>query len=459
MAALGYPPVPAMSQRLPVVAIVGRPNVGKSTLFNRIVGSRLAVVEDTPGVTRDRLYAQAEHFGKVFTLVDTGGILFMDDDPLVEQIRVQAQVALAEADAIIMMVDCVEGVSAGDIDLANQLRGFRKPIIVAANKADNKRREQLASEFFELGLGDVMPVSGLNGMGVSDMLDAVCDLLPTQESLEEVPEELRLAIVGRPNVGKSSLLNAFTGEKRAIVSSIPGTTRDAIDTLVEYRGQPVRLIDTAGLRRRGKVQGTIEYYMALRATNAIERCDCVLVVVDGQEGLTDGDKRTAKMAHDEGRALVIAVNKWDLMEDMGASPRRQSPERKEFVKTIRNELPEMSYAPICFTSANASWGLDVVMDQVFQATENWKFRITTGPLNRLIQDAAYERPYTSKGKALKLYYASQVSNRPPTIVVFCNDLALMHFSYRRYLENRIRKEYPLPGTPIRLIVKPKRAEE
>ncbi len=442
----------AMSSKRPVVVIVGRPNVGKSTLFNRIVGRRIAVVEDSPGITRDRLYAEAEWNGRRFTLVDTGGILFGDEDPLVEQIRVQANVALAEADVVLFMTDCVDGVNPADIDLANRLRGIEKPVLIIANKADNPQRAVAAGEFYELGLGEVYAVSGLHGRGVADVLDIVVADFPRADEVERT-EEIRLAIVGRPNVGKSSLLNAFTGEERVIVSDIPGTTRDAIDTLIEYRGETFRLIDTAGIRRRGKIQGTVEYYMALRATTAIERANCALVVIDGEEGLTDGDKRIAKVSHEEGRALVVAVNKWDLVEPPDGKPRTQSPEKKAFVKQLRNEHPEIAYAAVCFTSAKESAGLEPVLDAVIGAVESWNFRISTGQMNRLIQDAMFERPHTSKGKSFKVYYATQVATRPPTFVLFCNDPDLLHFSYKRYLENRLRREVPMIGAPIRVVAR------
>lgn len=447
-----------MAAKLPVVVIVGRPNVGKSTLFNRVVGRRVAVVEDTPGITRDRLYAEAEWNGKPFMVVDTGGILFGDDDPLVEQIRVQADVALAEADAVLFLTDTVDGVAPADIDLANRLRGIKKPVYILANKADNKSRADASTEFYELGLGEIFPVSGLHGSGVADVLDIIVADFPKSDEIQE-SEEIRLAIVGRPNVGKSSLLNAFTGEERVIVSDIPGTTRDAIDTLIEYRSETFRLIDTAGIRRRGKIQGTVEYYMALRATTAIERADCALVVVDGDEGLTDGDKRIAKVAHDEGRALVIAVNKWDLIEPPDGEPRKSSPAKKEFVRIFRNEHPEIAYAQICFTSAKESAGLEPVLDKVVQAVESWNTRISTGQLNRLIQDAIFSRPYTSKGKSFKVYYVTQVSARPPTFVLFCNDPELLHFSYKRYLENQLRETYPMPGTPIRVYARSSHSKE
>ncbi|MCX7801090.1 MAG: ribosome biogenesis GTPase Der [Fimbriimonadales bacterium] len=443
-----------MKGSLPVVVIVGRPNVGKSTLFNRIVRKRVAVVEDTPGVTRDRLYAEAEWRGRRFTIVDTGGILFQDDDPLIEQIRVQAEIALAEADVVLFVTDSAEGLNPADHDLAERLRGLDKPVLLLANKSDHPNHDALASEFYALGVGsEVRPVSGLHGRNVADLLDDIAELLPEAAPAEEPQEEIRLAIVGRPNVGKSSLLNAFTGEKRAIVSDLPGTTRDAIDTLLEYRGERFRLIDTAGLRRKGKIQGSVEYYMANRATKAIERCDCALVVIDGSEGLTDGDKRIAKMAHDAGRAVVLAVNKWDAKEPPDGQPTRKSLLKKDFLKIVSNELPELHYAQACFTSAIESAGLEPVLDAVLSALENYSFRVSTGRVNRLIQDAVFDRPYTSKGKALKIYYATQVSTKPPTFALFVNDPDLLHFSCRRYLENRLRAEYPLQGTPIRWVVK------
>ncbi|MBL8040125.1 MAG: ribosome biogenesis GTPase Der [Chthonomonas sp.] len=445
-----------MALKLPTIVIVGRPNVGKSTLFNRLVGRRIAVVEDTPGITRDRLYAEGEWYGKKYQVVDTGGILFGDEDPLVDQIRVQAEVALAEADVVLFMVDCLDGLMAGDHDLANRLRSIKKPVYILANKADNPQRRSMASEFYELRLGDVYAISGLNGNGLSDAMDAVAEHLPKTEELEEEQDEVRLAIVGRPNVGKSSILNAFTGEQRSIVSNIPGTTRDAIDTLVEYKSERFRLIDTAGLRRRGKIQGTVEYYMALRATQAVERTHCSLVLIDGEEGLTDGDKRTMKLSHDEGKALVICVNKWDLIEEPDGKCRTMTPEKKDMIRTIRNEVPEVGYAPICFASAKEAAGLQRVLDNVLLSVESWNFRLGTGQLNRLIQNAVFERPYSSKGRLLKIYYATQVSTRPPTIALFVNDPDLVHFSYLRYLENQLRKQYPLQGTPIRLLPKAKK---
>lgn len=442
-----------MRTKLPVVVIVGRPNVGKSTVFNRIIRSRVAVVEDTPGITRDRLYAETEWNGKRFVVVDTGGIVFQEEDPLAEQIRVQANVALNEADVVLFLTDTTAGVNPDDMDLANQLRGVEKPILVVVNKSDNPHRDDFAMEFYSLGLGEVWPISGLHGRGVADLLDEVVKLLPESNVEKDEREEIRVAIVGRPNVGKSSMINAFTGEQRMIVSNIAGTTRDAIDTELEYKGEKFRLVDTAGIRRRGKIQGTVEYYMVDRATRAIERADCAMVIIDGDEGLTDGDKRVAKVAHDAGKACVWAVNKWDLKEPPDGCPRDMSPAKKDFLRVLGNEIPELAYAPATFTSAKESAGLAPVLDMVLRSVENFNFRISTGQLNRLIQEAVFSRPYTTKGKALKIYYATQVSTRPPTFALFVNDPELVHFSYERYLLNKIRAVYPLEGTPIRIKIK------
>lgn len=442
-----------MKSANPVVVIVGRPNVGKSTLFNRIIGRRAAVVEDTPGITRDRLYAEATWSGRTFTVVDTGGILFAEDDPLAVQIRVQAQIALDEADVIVFLVDAEAGVTPDDLDLANALRGVTTTLFLACNKADNTNRDQYVNEFYKLGVGDELhAVSALHGRGVADLLDAIVAALPDREAVPDHREELRIAIIGRPNVGKSSMVNAFTGSQRMIVSELAGTTRDAIDTELEFKGERIRLIDTAGIRRRGKIQGTVEYYMVDRAQRAIERAECAIVVIDGSEGLTDGDKRIAKIAFDAGKACVFAVNKWDLMEtDFGGG--KASPLQKEFVRVVHNELPELTYASVAFTSAATNRGLAPVLDAAIDAMESYSMRIPTGPLNRIIGDATFARPYTTKGRALKIYYATQGSTRPPTFSLFCNDPELMHFSYQRYLMNRIRDSFPMRGTPIRLILK------
>lgn len=448
-----------MHTKLPVVVIVGRPNVGKSTLFNRILGRRVAVVEDDPGITRDRLYAECEWKKKRFTVVDTGGIVFQETDPFSEQIRVQANIALEEADVVLFLTDAASGLHPDDKDLANSLRGIKKPVLIVVNKADHPKRDDWAAEFYALGLGEIYPVSGLHGRGVGELLDVVAEHLPSVNPAEETKEEVRVAIVGRPNVGKSSMVNAFTGDTRMIVSDIAGTTRDAIDTVLEYSGERFRLIDTAGIRRRGKIQGTVEYYMVDRATKAIERADCAMVVVDGHMGLTDGDKRVAKIAHDAGKACIFAINKWDLMEEPDGEPRKNTPIKKEFTRVLRNEIPELSYARVAFTSAKESAGLEPVLDSVLAALESYSFRISTGQLNRLVSDATFARPYTTKGRALKIYYATQVATRPPTFAFFCNDPELFHFSYQRYLQNKIREVYPLEGTPIRMFVRSSHKEK
>jgi GTP-binding protein len=306
-------------------------------------------------------------------------------------------------------------------------------------------------------LGEVYPVSGLHGRGVADLMDVVVELLPpAEEGVDDAPEEIRVAIVGRPNVGKSSLVNAFTGEQRMIVSEIAGTTRDAIDTTLEYRDERFRLIDTAGIRRRGKIQGSVEYYMVDRANKAIDKADCALVVVDGHEGLTDGDKRIMKLAHDAGKAVVVAVNKWDLKEPPDGAPKKLSLLKKDFIKIFENEMPELSYATVAFTSAAEGAGLEPVLDQVLSAQEAYNFRISTGRLNRLIHEAVFARPYSTKGKNLKIYYATQTGTRPPTFVLFCNDPEILHFSYLRYLQNQFREAYPLKGSPIRFTIRGQR---
>jgi GTP-binding protein len=443
-----------MRVRLPVVVIVGRPNVGKSTLFNRLVGRRVAVVEDTPGITRDRLYAEAEWNGRKFNLVDTGGIVYQDEDPLAEQIRVQANVALEEADVVLFLTDAKQGVSPDDWELAQQFRGSKAPVLVVVNKSDNSDRDALAAEFYALGISEIYPVSGIQGRGVADLLDVIVDLLPPAgETVEDEKEEIRVAIIGRPNVGKSSLVNAFTGEQRMIVSDIAGTTRDAIDTMLEYRDERFRLIDTAGIRRRGKIQGTVEFYMVNRAQKALERADCAMVVLDGNDGLTDGDKRIMKLAHDAGKACVFAINKWDVKEPPDGQPRKPSQIKKDMLRIIKDQIPELSYATASFTSAKEGAGLEPVLDEVIRAQEAYSFRVSTGQLNRLIGEAVFARPYTSKGRALKIYYATQVSTRPPTFVLFVNDPQLLHFSYERYLLNKIREAFPLEGTPVRIHAK------
>lgn len=426
----------------PIVAIVGRPNVGKSTLFNRVVGRRIAIVEDTAGITRDRIYSEADWNGREFVVIDTGGILLNERDPLRSEVTIQAQVAVEEADVIVFMVDAVTGPTPADEEIADRLRGSPKPVLVVPNKADNDTRERDSAEFYALGLGDVVPISALNGRSVADLLDAVVNHLPAEGAGEAYGDDaVKLAIIGRPNVGKSSLLNAILGEKRVIVSDIPGTTRDAIDTVLRRDDKTLVLIDTAGIRRAGKVQGTIEYYTVLRAVRAMERADVALIVIDAGEGLRDGDKRVAGFAQEAGRACVLVVNKWDLCGETSM---------KDFAAEIRRQIPFMDYAPIVFTSAVDGTGIQAALDTALDAAESHALRIPTGELNRILQDAADKHPYSRKGRDLKVKYATMGDVKPPTIVIFVNDDSLVHFSYQRYLENEIRKVYSYEGTPLRL---------
>jgi len=428
-----------------IVAIVGRPNVGKSTLFNRLVGKRIAIVEDTPGITRDRLYAEAEWVGKHFVVVDTGGFVMNEKDPLTMQVKGQAEVAISEADVIVFMVDAQEGLTPADHEVADVLRRTRKPVLLVANKVDNERLEREAMEFYTLGLGDIHAVSSLHGRGIAELLDAIVEKLPSQRSEEDFPEDaVRIAIVGRPNVGKSSLLNAILNEERAIVSEIPGTTRDAVDTYFEHGNDKIILIDTAGIRRAGKVQRSIEYYSVLRAVRAIERADVASVVIDASEGVTDGDKRVAGYSHEAGRAGVIVVNKWDLVKDVST---------KEFGRMVRREMPFMNYAPIVFTSAVQGKGVGDVIDSAILAAQNHAMRLPTAELNRIITEACDARPYSSKGRELRVYYSTMPVVKPPTIVLFVNDPDIIHPTYRRYLENQLRKRYPYEGTPLRILAR------
>jgi GTPase len=443
----------------PLVAVVGRPNVGKSTLFNRLVGRRVAIVEDTPGITRDRLYHNVEWNGVEFTVIDTGGIILNETDPLTVQVRTQAEIAMEEADVIIFVADAEEGLTPTDEDLANVLRASKSPVLLAVNKTDNPRREQEAAEFYALGMGEIYTISAAHGHGVADLLDAVVEHFPLDQQIEEEDDDaVRLAIIGRPNVGKSSLLNAVLGEERAIVSPIPGTTRDAIDTRFEWNKQELVLVDTAGIRRTGKIQGTIEYYMALRARTALERSNVGMVVIDGEAGILDGDKRVAGMAHEAGRACIVVVNKWDLIDtgvvyEKGKSRHAKREKIEKFTETFRNECPFLSYAPLVFISAKERFGVRQAIETAIEAAQNHAHRIPTGSLNRLIRDATERRPLMDAGRTFKVYYTTMAGVQPPTIVLFCNDAEMMHFSYQRYLENRIRERYPLEGTPIRIIAR------
>jgi GTP-binding protein len=444
----------------PLVAIVGRPNVGKSTLFNRIIGQRLAIVDDRPGTTRDRLYADAEWNGVEFALVDTGGLDFVKVNPqerhgselrheynprqIQQLVSQQAQVAIAEADVIILVVSITDGVMAGDLDVAEQLRRSGKPIILATNKADNLRRELDAMEFYQLGLDEPFNISALHGNGTGDLLDKVVAALPKQAPIAE-DGSLKVAIVGRPNVGKSSLLNALIGQERAIVSDIPGTTRDTLDTRLSWDGHPVTLIDTAGIRRRGHIaHGEVEQYSVLRAMRAIQRCDVALLVVDGVDGITAQDAHVASYILDEGKGAVIVVNKWDLVE-------KESDTLAIYEKQIQKVMDFMTWAPLVFVSAKTKRRIHTVMEAALRAHEGRKLRVPTGELNELVRDAtARHAPPSKHGKRLRFFYATQPSIEPPTFVFFVSDTELVHFSYQRYLENLIREQWGFEGTPIRL---------
>jgi GTP-binding protein len=453
----------------PIVALVGRPNVGKSTLFNRIVGQRLAVVHDQPGTTRDRLHAPSEWNGVLFTVVDTGGIemlpetvmagrrpgpervLAQDSAPFIPLMRAQAEQAIQEADAIIFITDAASGLTAGDNEVADILHRARCPVFLAANKADNIRLRQAALEFYALGLGVVHPISALHGTGVADLLDDVVGALPSSES-EVEDERVKLAIVGRPNVGKSSLLNRLLGEERAIVSPIPGTTRDAIDTYLEWEGTPITLIDTAGIRRRGKIGRGVEHYSVLRALRAIQRADVALLVIDGVEGVTAQDAHVASLILDEWASVVVLINKWDAVE-------KDTHTMAEYTKWVRETLRFLDYVPVLFISALTGQRVHKVVPTALAVQETRLRRISTGALNRLVQDAlARHAPPSRQGRRLKIYYVSQPGVDPPTFVFHVNDPGLVHFSYERYLENRLRETYEFLGTPLRLIFRRRERE-
>lgn len=445
----------------PIVALVGRPNVGKSTLFNRLVGERRAIVEDIPGTTRDRLYGDAEWNGVPFTVVDTGGLEIVESQKrrqvenqatplstasagLIEEIRQQAEIAIAEADVIVLLVDVPDGLTPADQDVAEVLRRTDKPVLVAANKADNQARQREAVEFYALGLGEVFPISALQGIGTGDLLDQIVAALPAIEEAEG-PEALKIALVGRPNVGKSSLLNKLLGEERAIVSPIPGTTRDAIDTYLTWEGQPVLLIDTAGIRRRGRIEQGIEKYSVLRALKSIARADVVLLLLDAQDLVTAQDAHVAGYVLEEMRSIIVLVNKWDIVE-------KDSFTLDAYTRQIRADLKFMDYVPVLFISALTGQRVDKVLPLAFQIYDERQRRMPTGELNRLVDDATVRHPPPHKaGKSCKFYYATQAGVDPPTFVFFVNDTRLVHFSYERYLENQIRQRYGYLGTPLKLV--------
>lgn len=425
----------------PLVAIVGRPNVGKSTLFNRLVEEPRAIVEDLPGTTRDRLYADAQWGGVTFTLIDTGGLVLWSEDELTMQVRRQVELAMAEAEAILFMVDVIEGLTAGDEEIAELLRVSQKPLFLVVNKADNETRRLAATEFYSLGLGEPYPISALHGTGTGDFLDALVAAFPPREEVEEA-EGVRVAIVGRPNVGKSSLLNALLGWERAIVSESPGTTRDAIDTQISWDSQLVTLIDTAGIRRRGRVQRGVEQYSVLRALRAIQRAHVVVLLLDAPEGVTAQDTHIAGYAMEEARGIVLVVNKWDLMKEADVS---------EYAKGVRQAFRFIPYAPLLFASALTGRRVGTVLETALRVYQERLRRVPTSGLNRLLREAvASHSPPSKRGKRLRFYYATQAEVDPPTFVFFVNDPQLVHFSYRRYLENRLREAFGFEGTPLRM---------
>ncbi len=430
----------------PVVAIVGRPNVGKSTIFNRIVGERVSIVEDVPGVTRDRIYNSAEWLGKEFNIIDTGGI-DLSDEPFLEQIRAQAEIAIDEADVIIFITNGREGVTDADEQVAKILYRSNKPIVLAINKVDNPEMRDQIYDFYSLGFGEPYPISGSHGLGLGDMLDAVRAHFPKEEEEEYPDDTVKFSLIGRPNVGKSSILNALLGEDRVIVSDIAGTTRDAIDTTYTFDGQDYVMFDTAGMRKRGKVYESTEKYSVLRAMRAIERSDVVLVVINAEEGIREQDKRIAGYAHDAGRAIIIVVNKWDAIN-------KDEKTINVWTEDIREQFQFLSYAPIVFVSAKTKQRLNNLFPLINQVSDNHSLRVQSSMLNDVISDAVAMNPSPmDKGKRLKIFYTTQVAVKPPTFVVFVNDPELMHFSYERFLENRIREAFPFEGTPIRVIAR------
>ncbi|WP_078413611.1 ribosome biogenesis GTPase Der [Priestia abyssalis] len=430
----------------PVVAIVGRPNVGKSTIFNRIVGERVSIVEDLPGVTRDRIYSSGEWLTHDFNIIDTGGI-DIGDEPFLEQIRQQAEIAIDEADVIIFLVNGREGVTSADEEVAKILYRSKKPIVLAVNKIDNPEMRDMIYDFYALGFGEPIPISGSHGLGIGDLLDAAAEHFPKQEDDEYDEETIRFSLIGRPNVGKSSLVNAMLGEERVIVSDIAGTTRDAIDSTFTKDGQDYVIIDTAGMRKKGKVYESTEKYSVLRALKAIERSDVVLVVLNAEEGIIEQDKRIAGYAHEAGKAVVIVVNKWDAIE-------KDEKTMKEFEQNIREHFLFLDYAPVVFLSAKTKKRIHTLLPVINKASENHALRVQTNVINDVIMDAVAMNPTpTHNGNRLKIYYTTQVAVKPPTFVVFVNDPELMHFSYERFLENRLRDAFGFEGTPIKIFAR------
>lgn len=439
----------------PIVAIVGRPNVGKSTLFNIFANSRISIVEDTPGVTRDRLYATAEWLDKEFMMVDTGGIEIMNADAIAVSIRTQAQIAIREADVIMFVVDARAGITTEDEDVARLLRQSKKPIVLCVNKADSPKQEMNMYEFYNLGLGEIYPVSAVNHTGLGDLLDAVVAEFPDKSltSMEDEEDVIKVALIGRPNVGKSSIFNALVGEERSIVSNVAGTTRDAIDTAVTRDGQKFLFIDTAGMRRKGKIDEPIEKYSVMRSLRAVDRSDVVLMVFDAVEGITEQDKKIVGYAHEAGKGLILVVNKWDLYEKQNDSTLR-------FQEEIRKELVFCQYAPVVFVSAMTKQRIHRLPEVIKYVAEQNAMRVSTSVLNQVLEDAVALNPTpTDHGVRLKILYATQVKIKPPTFVIFVNAPEIMHFSYQRYLENKFREAFGFEGTPLEMIIRGKSEDE
>ena len=436
------------------VAIVGRPNVGKSMLFNKLTGKRTAIVEDTPGVTRDRIYGDCEWNGRTFSLIDTGGIEPGTDSEILQFMRRQAEIAIESADVIIMVVDVKVGVTAADAEVANLLKRSRKPVCLAVNKCDSVGAvDPAVYEFYALGLGDPIEVSALHGHGTGDLLDFCTAHLPDDDDSDEAEEAIKVAIIGKPNVGKSSLLNRMLGYERVIVSEVAGTTRDAIDSSVENAHGKYVFIDTAGLRRKSKVDDAIERYSNMRTVSAIERADVCLILLDANEGVTEQDTKIAGLAHEAGKACILVVNKWDLVD-------KDTHTMDRMTEKIRNDLSYLTYAPILFLSAKTGQRVDRLYELINYVNEQSALRVTTGMLNSVLADAtARVQPPTDKGRRLKIYYMTQIGVKPPHFVIFCNDARLFHFSYRRYLENQIRGVFGLEGTPVRLTIRQKGDKE
>lgn len=438
----------------PIVAVVGRPNVGKSTLFNALAGEKIAIVKDTPGITRDRIYTDVTWLDHAFTLIDTGGIEPDSSDIILSQMREQAQIAIDTADVILFIVDVKQGLVDSDMKVADMLRKSRKPVLLIVNKVDDFNKFMLDTyEFYNLGIGDPIPISAANRLGIGDMLDKVVDYFDGDKLVEDEEDERpKIAIVGKPNVGKSSLINKLIGENRVIVSDIAGTTRDAIDTPVKFNGKEYVFIDTAGLRRKNKVKEDLEHYMIIRTVSAVERADVVVLVIDANEGVTEQDAKIAGIAHERGKGFIVAVNKWDLVEKNDKTIYR-------FTEKVRSTLSFMPYAEMLFISVKTGQRIGKLYETIDAVIENCALRVATGVLNEIMSEAvAMQQPPSDKGKRLRLYYITQVSVKPPTFVIFVNDRELMHFSYTRYIENQIRNAFGFKGTPLKFIIRERNEE-